>query len=474
MSARILVVDDIEMNVRLLEAKLASEYFNVLTANDGEVALQIAREQLPDIILLDVMMPKLDGFEVCRLLKADPRTIDIPVVMVTALSEPSDRVRGLEAGADDFLTKPVNDVALFARVRSLVRLRRMMDEWRHREDIYGKFNALLEKDQAPEVDGPARIFLWEESQFAATRLVEMLEPQTRELVRPPSPEELIQLCDPSLDLVILSMAGKVDPLRIVGKLRASETSRLVPILLIGDAEEMPRVAKGLDLGATDYLLRPLDRNELTARVRTQVRRKRLQDRLQENYQKSLSLALTDGLTGLYNRRYLSAHLDGLLSHVAEGADGPALLIFDIDWFKKVNDAHGHAAGDAVLREVAARVSRHVRAFDLVARYGGEEFVVVLPETPLSVAQAVAERLRSVIADRVIALTEPAVQLQVTISVGVAMMRDGEETANSLLSRADEALYAAKARGRNCVVACPADAAADNAHAHAGAHAGEVA
>jgi two-component system cell cycle response regulator len=459
MSARILVVDDIEMNVRLLEAKLSSEYFNVLTANDGETALGIAREQLPDIILLDVMMPKLDGFEVCRRLKADQRTADIPVVMVTALSEPSDRVRGLEAGADDFLTKPVNDTALFARVRSLVRLRRMMDEWRHREDIYGRFNALMEKNQPAEVQGPARIFLWEESAFAAARLTEMVGRMASELVRPATPEELVQNCDQSVDLVVLSMAGKVDALRIVGKLRANEASRLVPIVLIGDPEEMPRVAKGLDLGATDYLLRPLDRNELIARVRTQVRRKRLQDRLQENYQKSLSLALTDGLTGLYNRRYLSAHLDGLLSRVAEGADGPALLIFDIDWFKKVNDTYGHAVGDDVLREVTARVSRHVRAFDLVARYGGEEFVVVLPETPLNVAITVGERLRSVIADKAIAIAEPPVSLQVTISVGVAMTRDAGETAASLLSRADEALYAAKSRGRNCVVACSTDAPA---------------
>jgi two-component system cell cycle response regulator len=133
MTARVLVVDDIPVNVKLLEAKLLVEYYEVVTANDGPTALQLVHDQRPDIVLLDVMMPGMDGYEVCRRIKSDAATAHIPVVMVTALNEVSDRVRGLEAGADDFLTKPVNDVALFARIRSLVRLKRASDEWRARE-----------------------------------------------------------------------------------------------------------------------------------------------------------------------------------------------------------------------------------------------------------------------------------------------------------------------------------------------------
>src|ERR1700685_3170838 len=162
MSARILVVDDVEVNVRLLDAKLSAEYFNVLAAFDGFQAIKIAQEEHPDIILLDVMMPKLDGFETCRRLKADPRTCDIPVVMVTALSEPSDRVRGLEAGADDFLTKPVNDIALFSRVRSLVRLKRMMEELRLREEICGRFGSQDENPDHAEIIQHSNILLVEQ------------------------------------------------------------------------------------------------------------------------------------------------------------------------------------------------------------------------------------------------------------------------------------------------------------------------
>src|SRR5438876_12309683 len=139
MTARVLVVDDVELNVKLLEAKLSGEYFEVIAADNGPAALELAESELPDIILLDVMMPRMDGFEVCRRLKANPHTADIPVVMVTALSDVADRLRGLEAGADEFLTKPVNDTALFARVRSLARLKRMMEEWPSPEGICVRF-----------------------------------------------------------------------------------------------------------------------------------------------------------------------------------------------------------------------------------------------------------------------------------------------------------------------------------------------
>jgi two-component system, cell cycle response regulator len=456
MTARILVVDDVEVNVRLLEAKLQAEYFTVLAAYDGFTALRIAQEERPDIILLDVMMPRLDGFETCRRLKADERTQDIPVVMVTALSEAADRVRGLESGADDFLTKPVNDTALFARVRSLVRLRRTMEEWRHREDVCGRFSRLVENDRPASAELPPRMLVWEESPLAANRLAEMLNPLAGDLMRVGAPEDLVPACDAGIDLVILSTAGKVDALRILSKLRAKDASRGVPVLLIGDPDELPRVAKGLDLGASDYLMRPLDRNELLARVRTQIRRKRLQDSLHENYQRSLSLALTDGLTGLYNRRYLSVHLDGLLERATENGTGPSLLMLDIDWFKRVNDTYGHATGDAVLREVTTRMSRHVRPFDLFARYGGEEFVVVLPETPQRVAEAVAERLRMVVAEQPMEISDPPTRVSLTISIGLAVTEDAHETSASLLRRADAALYAAKAAGRNCVVSYTRD------------------
>ena len=453
MTARVLVVDDVEVNVKLLEAKLASEYFEVVSAYNGPSAIEIAGVELPDIILLDVMMPRMDGFEVCRLLKANPLTADIPVVMVTALSDVSDRLRGLEAGADDFLTKPVNDTALFARVRSLVRLKRMMDELRLREEVCGRFSPTGSSDGLAADPSAARILLIEDQAVAAARIIDTLNTVASSVVRAASCAEAQSLLDDSVELVIASLSVQDgDPLRLVAQWRATETWRQLPILLVADDSELARLAKGLDLGANDYLVRPIDRNELLARVRTQLRRKRLAERLRANYRRSLSLALTDDLTGLYNRRYVFAHLNELLDRRSEGGNETAVMLFDIDHFKQVNDRYGHPAGDEVLRELAGRAVRHVRSVDLVGRLGGEEFVVVMPETSLAGAVVVAERFRAAVAEELFIPRDQTEQLAVTVSVGIAVTGEGSDTIDTLLKRADDALYAAKHAGRNRVIA----------------------
>jgi two-component system, cell cycle response regulator len=456
MTARVLVVDDVEVNVKLLEAKLSSEYFEVVSAHNGASALDIAETELPDIILLDVMMPRMDGFEVCRRLKANTLTADIPVVMVTALSDVTDRLRGLEAGADDFLTKPVNDTALFARVRSLVRLKRMMDELRLREEVCGRFSPAGTGDGLSADPSAARILLIEDQPIAAARIIDTLNTVASSVVPATSCAEAQNLLDESVELVIASLSVvDGDPLRLVAQWRATEMWRQLPILLVADDSELARLAKGLDLGANDYLVRPIDRNELLARVRTQIRRKRLAEQLRANYRRSLSLALTDDLTGLYNRRYVFAHLNELLDRRSEGGNETAVMLFDIDHFKQVNDRYGHPAGDDVLRELAERAVRQVRSVDLVGRLGGEEFVVVMPETSLAGAVVVAERFRVAVAEEPFIPQGQTERLPVTVSVGIAVTGEGSDTIDTLLKRADDALYAAKHAGRNRVIALTA-------------------
>ena len=454
MSARVLVVDDVPANVRLLEAKLTAEYFDVVTASSGEEALALIAANPPDIVLLDVMMPQMDGFEVCTRIKRDPRTAHLPVVMVTALSDSSDRVRGLEAGADDFLTKPVNDLALFARVRSLVRLKMIMDEWRLREETCGQFDLLSTTASLDADDGSnARILIVEKNAIAAGKIVETLKAAGHRAVAVGSSAAALDhgRTEP-FDLIAISLtSGNDDGLRLCSHLRSQDETRQVPILLIVDESDTARLIKGLDIGANDYLVKPIDRNELIARVRTQVRRRRYQDRLRANYERSLSLALTDSLTGLYNRRYMTRHLEGLVQRMRDSGKPLSVMLFDIDRFKAINDTYGHPVGDEVLRRIAQCVTANVRSFDMVARFGGEEFVVLMPDTSTEVAVGVAERLRDRIAAEPIVVPGCPDPLQVTVSIGIAAASPLDRP-DDLLRRADAAMYEAKAGGRNRTVA----------------------
>ena len=416
------MVDDVLANVRLLEARLTAEYFDVITAMSGQEALDACARSQCDIVLLDVMMPGMDGFEVCRRLKADPATHHIPIVIITALDQPADRVRGLEAGADDFLTKPVSDVALLARVRSLTRLKMMTDELRMRAVSGRQIGIPGIPAEIILDDGLNGRVLVVDDRASSYERIQVALRDTQNVDVETSPQEaLFRAAETEYDLMVVSLGfNDYDALRLCSQVRSLERTRNLPILIVAEPEETGRVLRGLDLGVNDYLVRPVDRNELVARVMTQVRRKRYADRLRSNVQQSMELALTDPLTGLHNRRYMETHLDTLLDQAADRVRPLALVMIDIDHFKPINDNHGHDAGDEVLREFGARLRATVRGVDLACRFGGEEFVIVMPDADLHTAQAVGERVRRKIASDPFAVAKGQHKLQVTISVGIAI------------------------------------------------------
>ncbi len=457
MTARILVVDDLPTNRKLLELKLQAEYFEVGLAGSGAEALEVAERWSPDVILLDVMMPGLDGYEVCRRLKGSEDTAHIPVVMVTALVDRAERLRGLEAGADDFLSKPVDDATLFARLRALLRVKQVQDAWRLR--VAASRELGLEPPPGPAALAGALALLVSADPLEAVCVGGALagEGVVAELVGDLAAAEAACAGDGPLDLVLLSLfrqpggGAAEDILRFASRLRAREATRDLPLLLIADAEQQALVLRGFDLGANDHVLRPVDPHELRARVRNQIRRKRYQDWMREDLDRSLALAVTDPLTGLRNRRYVLHHLDGLLR-----ASDAAVLLLDVDRFKAINDGHGHAAGDAVLREVAARLRSHLRGADLIARYGGEEFLMATPAASPAYAAVVGERLRKAIGTEPFLLGGTA--QAVSASVGIAVAPRGTP-AERLIAAADAALYRAKSRGRNrCEMATDQDLA----------------
>ena len=445
MSARILVVDDIETNRRLLEARLSAEYFEVVCAASGQECLDIAGATAPDLILLDVMMPGLDGFATCKKLKADAKTRHIPVVMVTALDQRQDRIKGLEAGADDFLTKPVDDIALFARVRSLLRLKQVMDELRLRD---GSGPVLPEEAGDGPVSG--RVVVIAGDARTGERLARKL-PAGVDIRVETDPKTAIGTVEAGADLALIDLTtSQFDGLRLCARIRSETRTRSLPILAVVDGDACEQMVRALDLGVNDVLARPVDSGELAARTATQLKRARYAAKLRDRLNESLELAVTDPLTGLYNRRYLTSRLEQAIDSFHRSGEAVSLILFDIDRFKSINDTYGHGAGDFVLKAFARTMKGELRALDIAGRYGGEEFLVILAGASAVAACEAAERVRAAVARQTYSVKATGEVLKVTVSAGVAQL-DAGETASRFLARVDAALYEAKTSGRNQVV-----------------------
>ncbi len=454
MSGRILVVDDIATNRLILQAKLSAAYFDVLLADGGEKAVSMARRELPDIILLDVMMPDIDGYDVCRTLKADPRTAHIPVVMVTAANRHEERIRGLEAGADDFLNKPINDVTLFARVRNLLRVKMMFDELKLREATsqeLGLSDLVETYDFDADQDGSVVLVTgtsersdhWRAciaSRFPFTVTVAAREKDVLDLAAQSPPDAFI---------ITQNLVGGDDGLRLVSTLHANPGTRQSAILLVVEDGKLETAAKALDLGASDYICAPFDANEMAARLRSQMRRKKYSDRLRSSMRDSLRMAVIDPLTGLYNRRYVTRHIVRTIERSQESGLPYVVMMMDLDRFKSVNDTYGHDAGDSVLKEFARRLQENLRGIDLVARLGGEEFLIVMPDTRPADAEMAAERLRKIIDNSPFRMDNGG-QIDITVSIGVAIGSARDTDAEVVIKHADQALYKSKTSGRNRV------------------------
>ncbi|MEM9332087.1 MAG: PleD family two-component system response regulator [Pseudomonadota bacterium] len=451
MTARILVVDDVPTNVKLLEARLMAEYFHVLTASNGQSALSICQDGQCDIVLLDVLMPEMDGFEVCRKIKENPATMHIPVVMVTALDSPEDRVRGLEAGADDFLTKPVNDLALVTRVKSLVRLKMLTDDLRMRaasgdELVINNFQNLDEGRRGKVVIVDDRVSSYE-------KVVRILSERHDVDVITNGNDALIRIAEGDHDIAVISLnLNDVDSLRLCSHIRSLERTRTLPILVIADGEQESLVSRAVELGVNDYIRRPVDAHELKARIATQMKRRWYNECLRESVQQTIEMAVKDPLTDLHNRRYFENHFSSLFEKAISASKPLSAIMCDIDHFKAVNDTYGHDVGDSVIRECSLRIRKSIRNIDLACRYGGEEFVIVMPDTNIELAKVVAERIRLEVCAHPVIAANGSHQVPVTVSMGVACIEETYDTPEKLLKRADVALYNAKRDGRNRVVA----------------------
>jgi two-component system cell cycle response regulator len=450
MSGRILIADTSSASRILLRARLTEARYTVTVAATGAEVMAALRVDRPDLLIADERLPDLDGVTLQRKLRADPALARLPVILLTKTGADAARIAALEAGADEFLVKPVDSVTLMARVRSIFRAsetEKALDRHRVTLQEMGFAEGATGLTASPSLGFVAAIRA--EAQDWVTGIASLVRAPIRTL----GPDEALMLADtgpaPDLFLVAADLARPGDGLRLLVELRSSAATRYAAILVLHRKGDSDGAAMALDLGANDILAVGFQPAELAVRIRTQLRRKADADRLRASVEDGLRLAVTDHLTGLYNRRYALAHLQRMQESARAAARPFALMVADVDRFKAVNDTFGHAAGDAVLTEIAARLRDNLRPGDMVARFGGEEFLIAMPDTGHVAAATAADRLRRIVSESDIAVPGRPNGLTATISIGVAVAHPGMETTlPDLIDSADRALLAAKAEGRN--------------------------
>ena len=440
----ILVVDDAPENIALLSRIFTKLGYQVQVADNGAQAVEVAKTVLPDIILLDINMPLMDGFVTCRQLKEDARTRDIPVIFISALDTIEDKAKAFQVGGVDYILKPFEYEEVQARVETHLSLRQL------------------------------RVQLEQANQALAAQVDELTK--SRELLA--QRERRLSAFVSALPNLSFIMDEKGSYLEVI----ANETGLLAgrPENLVGRTVEevLPpeEAAKILDvIGLTietganqkvEYKIKVMDGNEHWFEGRIALMEKGapgkgkvvfmasdISERVQL-YQEVQRMADQDVLTGCVNRRHFMALASQEIQRCLRYRRPLSLLMMDIDHFKNFNDQYGHQTGDEVLRNLVMLCQKQLRNVDTLGRYGGEEFVVLMPETPAEGAMLASERLRDKIEKMKITTTDG--NLSITVSMGLASLERGFDetsTLDTLIKCADTALYAAKAAGRNCVRKC---------------------
>lgn len=459
MSGTILIVDPVATNRIVLRARLAAACHEAVQAGDGAQAIKMVRAHQPDLILLDARLPDMPGVALVRRLKADPATRDIPLLMMSGPVDTAQRVAALDAGAEDCLARPLQEVMLMARIRSLLRAREADNELRLRD---AATRAIGFAEPASRFESSATVVLVAGQRQTALAWRRQLAPHLKARFVVVAREAALNDLDlvPDAYVIAADLAGADDGLGLISELRSRTSTRHAAIFMVmgtggGATRAAMCGAMALDLGANDLLLADFAPEEAAFRLSLQIRRKREAERLRATLRSGLQMAVTDPLTGLYNRRYSLPHIAQLAERAQQTGRRYAVMMLDLDRFKDINDTWGHAAGDAVLVEVARRMRAQLRPTDMVARIGGEEFVIALSDTGLGSARLVAERLCRAIGSEPVAAADVPGGLQVTLSIGLVQGEGAPEGSGALatervLQRADAALMAAKANGRNTV------------------------
>lgn len=456
MSGRILIVDDLATNRIVLKVKLCHAHYEVVQAASVKEGLRLAAIQRPDLILANARLPDATAAEFITALRHAEGARSTPVMVLQTTDCPTERRAALSAGADDVLSKPVPETLLLARLRNLLRQHHAEQELSLQ--ISGA-QALGFAEASAGFDAPGCVGIIARTRAGAYGLQTLLARHSSHATTVIDADRALSLSETQspADVYLLHITGAEaeEGLRLLAELKAAPRSRARPIIALVDADAATLGVTLLDMSADDVIIGLPDARELILRLSAQLRRKRRAERLRAALHDGLNAAIRDPLTGVYNRRFALPFLQRLIDSSQLSGENFAVMLADLDFFKQVNDRHGHAAGDQVLCTVTHQLRAHLRQDDMLARIGGEEFLIVTPATSRRRAQRSADRLCAVIAQTPIAVAAKTTPLHVTISIGVTMATAMGQTLSvaQLLEEADRALYAAKAQGRNMVTFC---------------------
>lgn len=455
MSGKILVVDEIATNRIVLKVKLSTAFYKVIQAATAREALALSQSERPDLILTSGELPDMSCEAFIQVLHGMDETSRIPVIVILPENTTQARLAALEAGASDVMAKPLQEPLLLARLRSTLRQRHLQSELKINAETADALG--FAEDTAP-FQPASSIAILGKTRAQALRLSGQLrgicQHNLTALDYDTAGEMSAEQALPDAVLVVLSKTDSETGLRLISELRAAPSTRHARFIALVDQSPDGTTATALDMGASDAAAIEADPREILLRINAQLADKIRCDQMRFRLEHGLQAAVIDPLTGLYNRRYALSYLKRMVSGASQDTKNFAVMVADLDHFKKINDTYGHAAGDAVLARVANLLSAQLGSEDLVARIGGEEFLIALPNTSYSEARQAADRLCRLVRGTPIALPGHAKPAHVTISIGVtlgpATSGVGNGVVDSLINLADRALYESKTCGRDTV------------------------
>lgn len=457
MLRRILVVDDMVTNRIILKAKLTSAHYDVLQASSGTEALEKAKILRPDLILLEMSLPDINGINVCKQLKKIKLTEHIPIILLSSEYNEA-KTYGLKAGANELFKRPIDDMLLLARIRSLLRTNDTMKEIHQNTRDMGIIFPKVLQDQSN--GHQQKIALISENIEQGKTWKKYLQQDKTSRVSILDHGNALAHVNKAQewDAFVIATCPEKDPksqngFDLLAELRSRKASRHAAYILVTPDNKQRTMAMALDLGAHDVLAAPLDSDELRLRVNTQIAHKKNMDLLRASRKKDSHLAITDPLTGLYNRHYVNHYFSKTNKQRQLINRQLAVMLIDIDHFKRVNDKYGHGSGDKALQEVAKRLRVNLRNEDIIARIGGEEFLIILPNTNPFEAQQISKRLIWVVGKEPIPITEEQFSITITVSIGLVIVNNQHiNNFQDVVEQADIALYQSKTSGRNQVTA----------------------